>query len=1398
WGGRSEHAGLYGGLRDWINVKEAAEELLEAQAEKRPQELALAHNANGLALVNLASQDERYPKMGLAELKKAVELAPLEVDYAMAIAEQHLQRGDSQAGETILLEWIDSDAAKGTDVSKACLVYARHLATNGRLDEARRYHEKSLRRAGDDDGAVLEAKLAYAGFVLNQWIRAVREAGDPASFSELFEEAVQILQEAIAADPDGFGAPLQLAVLYRLADRHNDVIEVCEARLRRGFSRTGLESARNRVRVFQLNIHASKACVALAGAAQDPGARDEQLERAEQYLADARGESPNHPLAFSQEGWIHLTRGHERAALESFRVADERFRAYGHIDWENKRVLARLHLKLKEPGAAKAVLEEVRNEAPQRTGSLDFLLLWALVLLETGEPDDALSICERILLADPGNTEATQLKAAIFERKGEPRRAGLLVESEAIRATLEAKQLSLDGNPDGAIAVLRDALENTPDDDRLITELIRLLLGRNRAEEAQAVVERAIEANPQSTRFQSLGVWLRPDLSLEERDRGILSIIDQEEDEYRRALDRFAFHVRKQNLPEALEAIEEALELLTSKATPLAQSATNAHDRVLLREKLRIGGLLDDDKAVQEALDAAIQRNVDGAGGQTLLGLHHMYRKEWDLAVAAFKKAIQVQTTDTRTLAYLGQCLLMSQKADEARIHLERAVAINPNEGVAHRGLGRLAQLRGDQEAFEQHLDICERLLPNDAWVRASILARRDRADPAAAITRREAALKDSPDDSDNLRQLAFLCETAGNLAKADEYYRRLLELHPDDKDVVVTTSRYYGRTDRTDKSLALVTRYADSRTTTQERANGLIVVAAHYLAADELDLVETTLLEAADMAATLEVLESLGEFYLQSVDRPAEALRWYERVIAMAQQEQLPRLSRLLAARIRCVLHRKLDDVGRARSLVDELLARFPEELNGLLLDSETHERAGNIDEALSALSRYLERAPQNPQALYRRAQHYVAQGRVPEAVEDLETIKRRFPQAIDLQPRFLLARLHQQSGRGDLWIAELEGLVKDSPDSVMATTKLVQAFIAQGRLGEADRMVTAQINRTTDHPDARWYALRGMVSQQLKDFDKALSDYDRSAQLSDLAPLAVARVLDLYATIERHADGVAYYEEHAEKLKKIAGVVSRYALLLARVDRKDQAVDAFREAMGLAARETTTAANTVTRHIVQAFPVEEAVALFESGEDRSTRANQRILARLYRAAKRSEEAAGIVERLIQTAQTQAERGQLLEEQGDLYNLGGEAQLAREAYIEVLRLDDNNWVVLNNLAYLLADALGEYALARPYAERAAAISESSSTLDTLGWIYVGLRDYRRAVAELNRAIRLNADSAESYYHLGEAYRRDRQFDQAAEILRRGKEVAQATRNESVADQIEAALKKVSIRDGAP
>ena len=109
-----------------------------------------------------------------------------------------------------------------------------------------------------------------------------------------------------------------------------------------------------------------------------------------------------------------------------------------------------------------------------------------------------------------------------------------------------------------------------------------------------------------------------------------------------------------------------------------------------------------------------------------------------------------------------------------------------------------------------------------------------------------------------------------------------------------------------------------------------------------------------------------------------------------------------------------------------------------------------------------------------------------------------------------------------------------------------------------------------------------------------------------------------------------------------------------------------------------------------------------------------------------------------------------------------------------------------HNLAYILADELGQPEQALPYAKRAALLSERRGAsdvgmsgkwapiFDTLGWVHARLGDFADARGELSRAVQADPQFLPAYYHLAEVYRMQGDFDQAKQFLDRVTQIISA------------------------
>ena len=1402
---RLEMARLYDRTDDWKAIRDSAQAFLDAKAGLTTAVEARTRYANGLALIRLARLGAGNAEAGEADLIQAMQLDPDGVDYALDLARHYVASDRLSEAERLFEATVSANSGPGPAATKARTALAVFLASHDRFEEAGTQFEQSLAQAEGVPEALSAARHAFALLLAQRWF-AARERTD------LFERAESLLKESIADSPLNYAPYVQLGSLYGAARRHMEVCAICDQRLALGLDRSGIRGARNRLDSFSLMIFASEACISEATVKHEAGdetARQEWLARAEQYIASARSELPSNPRTFVQSARVKVARGLDRQALDDLRAAQEGYNAAEAINWDNTILLARLHLRLNEPGAAQAVLDEVLEAARRdRSDDTRFWTLYAQVLFQGRQLDRALAMVNRILQGAPGNADAKALQFAIYEKQGRKeealRSAEAITDDPATVRLIEARGLLLESDYTGALAAVKRGLIDAPAHEKLVRAAVRILLDLDRAEEARDIVEAALRIRPDDTKLQLHLALTRDDLSPAERDAAILKYIDQEKDAYQRTLELIGFYLGKNDRGRLLALLDEAIGHLTTAGTPSAQRAASSQLRILLETKVSVASSLGDTEAMFRVRDLATELNVDGADGKSFEGIVFMHLEDYEAAIDSLREASAAQPTDGRLLARLGRCYQILDRQDEAEAFYHRALQVNSEQKSAHKGLAMLAKGRGDEVAYEHHFSIAEPLLADDPWIRAQRLEREEKANPLAAISRRKEERLEDPQDVENLIRLAGLYETVGDADHASEVYTTALASAPSHKALVASAAGFFRRANQGDSAVEVIARYIQSQSEADEKARGYLLLASHFLHLDTLDRAEAALHSALQASESLEVIETLAEFYLRSAKRPDQAMHWADKAAAIARSTQSARLPRILAMRVTCQLQPELDDIDKAQRYCDELLMDHPDYQPALLLLSEIKSRQGDIGAAISTISDYLSRFPDDPKALYQRAVHHLARGRSGSAIEDLEHLKRRSPLALDLRPRLLLARLKRSAGRPDQAIRELETLLEDVSQSMPALEALVLAYMDEGRYADAVRRVTARINRAGENPQARWLFLRAQAVAQLDDFGAALADVQRGAEIEGHDALSMMRVLDLFLRAGWASDGAAYFLEHATTQAATPALASRYARVLLAAGRDAEAVDQFRRAMAAALDQTADVVRIVSADLSAAFRGREAarnaIALFEQSPPAGAmgRVNDRIRVRLYRLVPDTGAAAAILIKLVDSTKDNRGRALLYHELGDLYQRGNLPLDARDAYEEALKYDPDYWITLNNLAYVLSEDLSETELALEYAGRAVAARDTADTRDTLGWIHVKLGNPTLAIASLSKTVRGGSADPWHYYHLGEAYRRDGQHGEASGILQTGRRIARQRNMQDLGKLLETSIDRNTQRDSAP
>ncbi|MEE9598754.1 MAG: adenylate/guanylate cyclase domain-containing protein [Acidiferrobacterales bacterium] len=125
----------------------------------------------------------------------------------------------------------------------------------------------------------------------------------------------------------------------------------------------------------------------------------------------------------------------------------------------------------------------------------------------------------------------------------------------------------------------------------------------------------------------------------------------------------------------------------------VSRTNVKAYDLILKGQALHFRVLKEANREARTVLEQALKLDPDNARAHALLGAVHLvdYGERWSedldvslqLALRHGKRSVQLDDTDSQAHAHLGETLLDLGKLDEARVHFERAVTLNPADIVS-------------------------------------------------------------------------------------------------------------------------------------------------------------------------------------------------------------------------------------------------------------------------------------------------------------------------------------------------------------------------------------------------------------------------------------------------------------------------------------------------------------------------------------------------------------------------------------------------------------------------------------------------------------------------------------------------------------------------------------------
>lgn len=445
-----------------------------------------------------------------------------------------------------------------------------------------------------------------------------------------------------------------------------------------------------------------------------------------------------------------------------------------------------------------------------------------------------------------------------------------------------------------------------------------------------------------------------------------------------------------------------------------AQGASADADRAAIGPLIKQG----DYARALGAIEAAIARAPADAQLWTLKGLALTGMQRSDEALAAYHKALALEPRSMAPLQGAAEIEYRTRRP-EARQTVERIVAIDPDNRVAHAMLGALAFERRDCEgavaAFERSgpaLDRNGEAL--DQFAHCLYVVGRY-LDAASTFDRRQRL---DPGDPGPRIKAALALHAAGRFTDALTRVEPLAAASGADPSVIDLAADLYDSLDRLSEAIGLL-RGAIARTPAQE---------SHYVTLGSICLKR----ESYDLA----------------------------REIIDVGLRHLPRSAVLHT--MRGVVHAQLGDFARAGEDFDSASRLQPDRPLGAVGRSLALQQTGQLDESIGVLRREAASHPDDAPTLFLLAQALIRSGVAPgtPAAREAEAALVR---AVEVAPNFgqahaELGKLYLKIGEPARAVTHLRRAIALTPSDRTATYSLLQA-LRQAGLDEETPAVAARL---------------------------------------------------------------------------------------------------------------------------------------------------------------------------------------------------------------------------------------------------------------------------------------------------------------------------------------------------
>jgi tetratricopeptide (TPR) repeat protein len=497
---------------------------------------------------------------------------------------------------------------------------------------------------------------------------------------------------------------------------------------------------------------------------------------------------------------------------------------------------------------------------------------------------------------------------------------------------------------------------------------------------------------------------------------------------------------------------------------------------------------------------------IADAYAQFLLGHRFEENEDETAAIAAYKRAMELDPTAAEIPAQLAGLYLKQSKVQEAMAAADAALKIAPSNREANRVLGTVY----------------------------------------AALSESTQGARGANQADDNLKKAIHHFELALEGATAES-----------DPNVRATLARLYVKSNAYDKAIPLLTDLVNQEPGWQD---GPVMLVEAYAGAGRSRDAIAWLEERT--AGDPRLLPALADFY-EREHRWSDAADAYGRALQRAPRDQAMKLR--YASALMNVGGRA--NIEKARTALAEIAgaARTPDPRTLYLL-SQAQRRLGEFKEAEASARKVIAQNNRSPWGYYALAEALEGRREYQAVVDELAPViaANRGKGDASFDASILLPHLgfaYQEIGQHDKAIASFEEARKLSPDDPAVAGYLVEANIAAKRYTAA---VDAAKSALSQHPnDLRLTRLQAQALRQNGKADQGIALLEEAVKHHEDDPVAYISLAQAYSDADRGVQAVKVLQDAQAKFPSDDGIAFELGSTFDKQKKFAEAESAFRQVL-------------------------------------------------------------------------------------------------------------------------------------------------------------------------------------------------------------------------------------------